>query len=267
LQVDGHEIIPMAQSKAEGRKNRLSRNLKDNYYQDQHMPNAYLHSSITTPLQNFQLKATSEQMQFCDAKFMENHGSSNQVTFTQHGYPTSYFPGMQLPAHLQLDRNQKSIPVHLQIDRNQKRAVPASYEVRSDDPKHPKTSNRLPDAKPVTMTPQEKMEKLRRRQQMQAQCAIEQQHQQYGYQIPSADIAVSKSYSQNNQLDGMTSTITTDECAHKFPSLELSMVVEKDESKRTSSLTYDPPAEETIYYQLQDVVGKVRLLSYEESYD
>jgi len=237
----------MAQSKAEERrKNRLLRNLKDNYYQDQHMPNTNIQSSITTPLQNFQLKATSQQLQIGDPKLMENHGSSNQVTFIQHGCPTSYFPGTQLPAHLQTDRNQK-------------RAVPASYDVRSDDPKHPKLSNRLPDAKPTTMTPQEKMERLRRRQQMQAQLAIEQQHQQYSHQMTSADIAVSKSYSQNNQLDGMKSTITMDDCAPKVPSSELSIVAEKEEYKGTSKLTYDPPAEETIYYQLQDVVGKVWL--------
>lgn len=241
--VNGQKIIPRSQNKAEERKNRPSRNFKDNYNQNQHMASTNVHASVATPLQAFQPKAINHQMQFGDAKLMEHHGSSNQVVFTPHRYPTYCFPGMQFPPNVQ-------------INRNQKRPVPASHGVCSDDTKHQKTSNRLLDAKQATMSPQAKMEKLRRLQQMQAQLAIEKQHQQYS--TTGVHVSVPQSSSQNNQtLDAMTSTITIDECPHNVRSSELNMVAEQDESQMTSRLTYDPPAEETIYYQLQDVVGKL----------
>lgn len=207
------------------------------------MASTNVHASVSTPLQRFQQKVVSHKMQFGDAKLM--HGSSNQVVFTPHGYPTYCFPGMQFPPNAQ-------------VDRNQKRPVPASYEIRSDDKKHQKTSNRLPDAKQATMSTQAKKEKLRQLQQMQAQLGIEKQHQQYG--TTSDNVTDPQSSSQNNQtLDVMTSTITIDECALRAPSSDLNMVAKQDESQRASGLTYDPPAEEIIYYQLHDVVAKVRL--------
>ena len=41
--------------------------------------------------------------------------------------------------------------------------------------------------KPLTMTPQEKIEKLRRRQQMQAMLAIQKQQQEFSHQVPSSN--------------------------------------------------------------------------------
>lgn len=245
LQVNGQKIIPRSQNKAEERKkNRPSRNFKDNHNQNQHMASTNFHASVPTPQQTFQPKAISHQMQFCDARLMECHASSNQVVFNPHGYPTYCFPAVQFHPNVQ-------------IDRNQKRPVTASYEVRPDDKKHQKVSSRLPDAKPAIMSPQAKMEKLRRLQQMQAQLAIAKQQQQYN--TTGVDVSVPQSSSQNNQtLDVMTSTTTIDDSARKVPSSELNMIAKQDESQRTFTLTYDPPAEETIYYQLQDVIGKVR---------
>lgn len=265
LQADGHKITPRRQNEAKERKrDRPSRNLKDNYNQSQLMPTANTYYSVTTPSETFQSKAVSQQMQtgdamlmeqhgsstasqqmqFVDAKLVENHGSSNNLAFIRHECPTYYYPGIQLPPHLQTARIQK-------------KPVLSSYRAVSDNTKSLRTPNGLPDAKAGVMTPQEKVEKLRRLQQMQAQVAIKQQHQQYSHQ--SAGVNITQSFSQNNQtLDAMTSTVTTDD-AHKVSPSEQKMAVEQDESKRTSSLTYGPPVEETTYYQLQDVIGKVSL--------
>lgn len=238
------QVDEQPQDKAEERKtNRPSDNSQDNGNQNQYMPTADVQSSVTTPFQTIQSTVVSHQMQFGDAKLMEHHESSNYVPF-QLGYSTRYYTGTQLPPHLQTVRNQT-------------KPVPSNHKVGSDGTKH-----RAPDAKAAAMIyhekaamTREKVEKLRLLQQMQAHLAIEQQQQHYN-QTTGANFT--QSFSQNNHtLDAMTGIVTTDD-AHKVPSSELKMAEEQDESKITSGLIYDPSEEETIYYQLQDAIGKVR---------
>ncbi|KAI4323523.1 hypothetical protein L6164_023120 [Bauhinia variegata] len=85
--------------------------------------------------------------------------------------------------------------------------------------------------KPLTMTPQEKIEKLRRRQQMQAMLAIQKQQQQLGHQVPGTNNSIEI---QSKSCDGADQEIDD-------PPFE----------QDDSSTIY------TILYRLQDIIPKL----------
>ncbi|KAG8051924.1 hypothetical protein GUJ93_ZPchr0001g32612 [Zizania palustris] len=72
----------------------------------------------------------------------------------------------------------------------QSKPVTTNYRLSIDSPKQSSSTEKSQDmpSKPLMMTPQEKIEKLRRRQQMQALIAIQQQQQQFGKDGSSSDI-------------------------------------------------------------------------------
>ncbi|WJX30749.1 hypothetical protein P8452_19252 [Trifolium repens] len=104
---------------------------------------------------------------------------------------------------------------------------------------------------PQTMTPQEKIEKLRRRQQMQAMLAIQKQQQVLGHQVPSTGKSVAQKCHpeiQNHLSDGTDPKI---EDLITFPPIE------QDDSNAISLAIDDDFVEETIMYRLQDVISKL----------
>jgi hypothetical protein len=106
---------------------------------------------------------------------------------------------------------------------------------------------------PQTMTPQEKIEKLRRRQQMQAMLAIQKQQQVLGHQVPSTSKYVTQKCHpeiQSHLSDGTDSKI---EDSSTFPPIE------QNDSNTISLAIDDDFVEETILYKLQDVISKVLL--------
>ncbi|KAJ4750907.1 agglutinin-like protein [Rhynchospora pubera] len=114
--------------------------------------------------------------------------------------------------------------------------------------------------KPVIMTPQEKIEKLRRRQQMQAMLAIQQQQQQLGHQILGNDNLVPQGSSprnQNQNPDSIASSAVIEDSENKGVTSEPNMTRLPEECGRGSIVSDDPPLEETIYYQLQDALAKL----------
>ena len=109
--------------------------------------------------------------------------------------------------------------------------------------------------KPLTMTPQEKIEKLRRRQQMQAMLAIQKQQQEFSHQVPSSN----KSMNEKCAIE-MHSQL----CDGADPEIEdlrttLDPPTEQDDSNTISLAIDDLFVEDTILYMLQDVISKVRL--------
>ena len=109
--------------------------------------------------------------------------------------------------------------------------------------------------KPLTMTPQEKIEKLRRRQQMQAMLAIQKQQQEFGHQVPSTN----KSMNEKCAIE-----IHSQLCDGADPEIEdlrtaLDPPTEQDDSNTMSLAIDDHFVEDTILYMLQDVISKVRL--------
>ncbi|KAJ9558117.1 hypothetical protein OSB04_012731 [Centaurea solstitialis] len=112
-------------------------------------------------------------------------------------------------------------------------------------------SDKTPDAPlmPTTMmTPQEKVEKLRRRQQMRALLAIRKQQQQFRHQVSCNNYSNLGKYAHESQLqftnmenDGHLSTLM---------SLDTSSPLEQSDSDKST-------LEETILHQLENVISKL----------
>ncbi|XP_048592967.1 protein LNK2-like isoform X2 [Brassica napus] len=101
-------------------------------------------------------------------------------------------------------------------------------------------------ARPSTMTPQEKLEKLRRRQQMQAMLAIQRQQQQFRHQVPVADQSITQLVDKTS-LQGLTA----------IPSFDPNSSLELDDSGNFATAAVDNPSEFSVLYRLQDVVAKL----------
>ncbi|CAK8564607.1 unnamed protein product [Lathyrus sativus] len=104
---------------------------------------------------------------------------------------------------------------------------------------------------PQTMTPQEKIEKLRRRQQMQAMLAIQKQQQVLGHQVPST----SKSVAQKGRPE--IQSHLSDGTDPKIEDLRTLPPIEQDDSNTISLAIDDDFVEETILYRIQDVISKL----------
>ncbi|XP_010554475.1 PREDICTED: protein LNK2 isoform X2 [Tarenaya hassleriana] len=146
-------------------------------------------------------------------------------------------------------------------------AIPLVSTIQSPDPTtqllHPSynispvnaiSANKAGDAsaRPLTMTPQEKLEKLRRRQQMQAMLAIQRQQQQFRHQVPGADQPVG---TQDNPLHLVDKTYL-DEIAAQ-PSFDPNSPLEQDDSSNCAVAADNSSAEFSVLYRLQDVVAKL----------
>ncbi|CAE6076256.1 unnamed protein product [Arabidopsis arenosa] len=109
-------------------------------------------------------------------------------------------------------------------------------------------------ARPSTMTPQEKLEKLRRRQQMQAMLAIQRQQKQFSHQVPVADQSITQNCLQDIPLQLVDKTNLQGLTA--MPSFDPSSSLEQDDSGKFAAAV-DNSAEFSVLYRLQDVVAKL----------
>lgn len=108
--------------------------------------------------------------------------------------------------------------------------------------------------KPPTMTPQEKIEKLRRRQQMQAMLAIKKQLQQFVDEICPSDaqgltLEISNQHSKGAHLE-------VDDLS-SLPSIDISSSIEQDGSTSVSAAVDGSSIEDVVLNQLQDVIAKL----------
>lgn len=99
--------------------------------------------------------------------------------------------------------------------------------------------------KPPTMTPKEKIEKLRRRQQLRAILAIQKQQQQFGNHL---SVEHSMMEGENLEVDENLSTL---------PSLDQSTSTEVNDSSAVSILSDNCSVEESVLYQLQETISKL----------
>ncbi|CAK9145464.1 unnamed protein product [Ilex paraguariensis] len=135
--------------------------------------------------------------------------------------------------------------------------VPSGYDVS------PGNSNRLnktsgTPGKHLTMTPQEKIEKLRRRQQLRAMLAIQKQKQQFSHQVSCAEQSVTQKFSHENQMQLIPGGNTEDEeNLSTLPYLDPNSQVEQDDSNTVSMAIDDFSMEDTILHQLQKVIAKL----------
>ncbi|XP_073114219.1 protein LNK2 isoform X3 [Elaeis guineensis] len=222
---DGQKKVLRSHKKAEERKMKktqpnLNSTWSHNVRQSHQSPNPNIGTLVETPLQTFQCPAVIQQRQVGGAESMGHLGPSNQFLFSGYGYSPCHFPAFPLMPHIHSQRNQM------------KRVV--NCKVFPDSSKNSNSFGKPPDipSRPLKMTPQEKIEKLRRRQQMQAMLAIQQQQQQLGHQIAGSDGLAPQTGSPKKQVD-------------------------QDESQRILTSIDDRLLEESIYYELQDVLGKL----------
>ncbi|XP_020672847.1 protein LNK2 isoform X1 [Dendrobium catenatum] len=201
------------------------------YNENQQISSPKLQASAMNTLPTFQ------------SQLLEQANSSHHIMLTDFGYPGYQFHGMPLPPQIHAARNQH-------------KPVSGSFKAHLDFSKHSKPVGT--SSKPLIMTPQEKIEKLRRRQQMQAMLAIQKQREQYNHQISGSDEAPSLACLQNNQNHGVTrNTGVVEELAQKLLSSDASSLAEQDQSQMISSSLDGHSVEEAIYYQLQDAMGKL----------
>lgn len=101
--------------------------------------------------------------------------------------------------------------------------------------------------KPPSMTPQEKIEKLRRRQQMRAIIAIQKQQQQFDNKV---------SIIKNSSMEG--GNVEVDDNINTFASLDPNSPVEQDNSSTVNNEVIDDcSAEGSILHRLQETIDKL----------
>lgn len=112
-------------------------------------------------------------------------------------------------------------------------------------------------SKPTKMTPQEKIEKLRRRQQMRAMLAIQKQQQRLAHQVSSGDYPFSGcSFEENQNFRMEKSDVEPDEISNTLPRYDpCSPNRECDPSRISSIESYS--VEDSVLYQLQDIISRV----------
>ncbi|XP_022742067.1 protein LNK2 isoform X2 [Durio zibethinus] len=110
-------------------------------------------------------------------------------------------------------------------------------------------------AKPLSMTPQEKIEKLRRRQQMQALLAIQKQQQQFTHQVPCTNHSVIQKSTQENQFQHVEEADVED--LSTLASFDPNSPLEQDDSNTISVAVDNHSVEDTVLCQLQDIIAKL----------
>nr|WRQ20317.1 protein LNK2 [Citrullus colocynthis] len=111
--------------------------------------------------------------------------------------------------------------------------------------------------KSLTMTPQEKIEKLRRRQQMQAMLAIQKQQQQFNNQVSTTSQCISPKCPQEIQSQHIEKTDLDSEEIYTLPALDPKSPLEQDDSNTVSTSVDRCSMEDTILYRLQEIISKL----------
>lgn len=252
MQDDRKKKLLKSRKKAEERsKNKASQILSgpwpQNISQNQQFPGQNVHPFLISPTHAVPSPALALRSKVGEAEPTENIGPFSHFMYSQYGYPVYPFPGIPVLQHFQPDKNRMN-------------DVLIGHNLYPDPLKYSNTSNVVPElqTKKLAMTPQEKIEKLKRRQQAQAMLAIQQQQQQFGDQIICSENTASEENSQRNKgKDAVKSNVGLEENETKLPPLGLNLLVQDDSAQRISTLTDDNSLEKTIYYQFQDVLRKV----------
>ncbi|KAK8469248.1 hypothetical protein PHAVU_005G029800 [Phaseolus vulgaris] len=175
-------------------------------------------------------------------------GQQKQIHGAENIFQNIVNPYVPSSVYENLTSTYPGMPMLLQTQSGNLRQQPvlSTYEMS------PGIVNPADSVKPQIMTPQEKIEKLRRRQQMQAMIAIQKQRQQLGHQVPS----ISKSSTQKC-LPEIQSHLSdgTDEDLRTLPAPD--PPIEQDDSNTMLVAVGNDFMEDTILYQLQDIISKL----------
>lgn len=111
--------------------------------------------------------------------------------------------------------------------------------------------------KPLKMTPQEKIEKLRRRQQMQALLAIQRQQQQFSNQVSSSDHSVAQKCHDDQIQLIPGGNIDVEENVCTLLSIDPNSPVEHDGSNKIPMVVDDYSVEAITLHRLQEIIAKL----------
>lgn len=188
----------------------------------------------------------SQQRQLSGTESLQyKHVANPFLAASAYGNLTNPYPAMPVLAHIQ-SAERKHQPMLSDYEGSPGGENPASKSVSTT-------------VKPLTMTPQEKIEKLRRRQQMQAMLAIQKQQQQLSHQVPSANQSITQKCPQESQTQHFEEANLELEDISTLPSMDPNSPIEQDDSNTVSVAVDDYSLEDTILYRLQDIISKVCL--------
>uniref|UniRef100_A0A2P2L5P6 Uncharacterized protein MANES_04G165400 n=1 Tax=Rhizophora mucronata TaxID=61149 RepID=A0A2P2L5P6_RHIMU len=111
--------------------------------------------------------------------------------------------------------------------------------------------------KTQTMTPQEKIEKLRRRRQMQALLAIQEQQCQFIHQLSCSDQSLSQKCPQEYQKPNVDGANVEVEQLNALPSFDPTSPIEQDDSSAVFLAVGDYSVEDTVLFRLQEIIAKL----------
>ncbi|XP_040991792.1 protein LNK2 isoform X2 [Juglans microcarpa x Juglans regia] len=171
------------------------------------------------------------------------HVANLYVVPSAYGNLTSPYPAMPVLAHIR-SAEHKHQPLLSGCDGSPCGPNPQSKSVNTP-------------VKPLTMTPQEKIEKLRRRQQMQALLAIKKQQQQFSQQVPSNNNFITQRCLQESQTQHFEEANLEVEDKSTLPALNPTSPIEQDDSNTVSVAVNNYSVEDMVLYRLQDIISKL----------
>ncbi|XP_059430332.1 protein LNK2 [Corylus avellana] len=171
------------------------------------------------------------------------HVANPFVAPAAYGNVTNTYPTMPVLAHIQ-SAERKHQPLLSAYEGSPGGANPVSKSVKTP-------------VQRLTMTPQEKIEKLRRRQQMQAMFAIQKQQKQFSNQVPSSSHAITQIGPTDSQNQHFEEADLEVEDINALPPLDPNSPIEQDDSNTVPVAIDDYSVEDTILYRLQDIISKL----------
>ncbi|XVF41143.1 hypothetical protein PTKIN_Ptkin01aG0256500 [Pterospermum kingtungense] len=202
----------------------------------------YENNLATSMVKSSPSSVVSQQRQLQSSDSLQyQHIPNTYVAPSTYGNLTNQYPAMPVLSNIQSGEfNQQ--PLLSCYDISPGKANPVSRSVEAS-------------AKPMSMTPQEKIEKLRRRQQMQALLAIQKQQQQFTHQVPCTNHSVIQKSTQENQFQHIEGADVED--LSTLASFDPNSPLEQDDSNTVSVPVGDSSVEDTVIYQLQDIIAKL----------
>ncbi|XP_043699534.1 protein LNK2-like isoform X2 [Telopea speciosissima] len=230
-----------SEEKGEGK---LSQDSRGNWSPTANQCQQFGNQFATSALQTFPSSVLSPQGQI---------GGLDSLRYlpTSHSYfPAGY--GSQAPSYMP--------PFQHHPERDKAHPVLVGHESSPRSSKHASALRKSPDVSnnSLIMTPLEKIEKLKRRQQMQAMLAIQKQQQQFNRQATCTDQSMAQKCQQEAQSEDTVGTKLEAEANLKIPpSVGPTSPVEQDDSNTVSMVVDECSLEETILDHLLEVIGKL----------
>ncbi|XP_022764807.1 protein LNK2-like [Durio zibethinus] len=200
----------------------------------------YENNLATSMVKSSPSSVVSQQRQLRGSDLLQYQHISNTFAAT-YGNLTNQYPAIPVLSNIQYGEfNQQPLLSCYDVSPGKANPLNRSFEAAT---------------KPLRMTPQEKIEKLRRRQQMQALLAIQKQQQQFTHEVPCTNQFLIPKSTQENQFQLVEGTDVED--LSTLASFDPNSPLEQDDSNTVSIAIDDYSVGDTVLYQLQDVIAKL----------